>query len=65
MSRPAATCLETETEEEEIQEWKRPNLGLVEEIRGPRPPEIGACWCPGIGQPVVTTTQFPIRGGRC
>lgn len=44
---------------------KLPNLKPLEEVRDPKPVEVGACWCPGIGQEVVTGTTFPILLGRC
>lgn len=44
---------------------KPPNLKPLEEVRDPKPVEVGACWCPGIGQEVVTGTTFPILLGRC
>ena len=44
---------------------REPRLAPLEEIRDPQSVGIGACWCPGIGQEVVTTTTFPILLGKC
>ena len=51
-------------EKKETEEMDSPNLPLIEEIRDPRPLHVAACWCPGIGQVVVETTQFPITIGK-
>lgn len=50
---------------EELFEEDYPDLDLVEEIRDPKPLEAGSCWCPGIGQEVVTVSTFPIALGKC
>ena len=45
-----------------------PQEGKFEEVveeREPRPLQEGACWCPGIGQEVVTGATFPILLGKC
>ena len=55
----------TRKRKEKVREPYLPDLELVEEIRDPKPLEAGACWCPGIGRMVVTTTTFPILLGRC
>lgn len=47
---------------EKGQEKKTFKLRLVKEIRDPKPTEIGACWCPGIGKEVVSVAQYPIGG---
>lgn len=57
--------LETTEENDEVCEESQPDLDLVKEIRDPKPLEAGNCWCPGIGQEVVSGSTFPILLGKC